>query len=57
MIAKSHDYRQKHKHVLKEMFWKYLCYLLPIIIIQKRKRTQLVDSLSISAENIMFFQV
>ena len=56
-FLKVHYYRKKHKHVLKEMLWKYLCHLLPIITIRKRKITELVDSLCTSAENIMFFQV
>ena len=26
-FLKVHYHRKKHKHVLKEMFWKYLCFL------------------------------
>lgn len=45
---------QKHKHVLKNMIWKSSCHLLLITTIRKRKIAELVKSLSISEENVVF---
>ena len=55
MISKSTLPQEKAQTCLERNVLEIL--MLPIITIRKRKITELVDSLCISAENIMFFQV